>query len=201
MAGIFIRLEEENKLKKYKDLLKEFVEYIYRYKNKNVIITKHGVQRDYERLDITPNNKKIYFMRAIDSLKDLHQGNYIVYSKSLDLAMVIDYRPDIKSKDPEKHLIIVTIFPHGHHEARKKGDIKIVVESIEHRDGYKSYSDELSTFITNTLNIELNEDDKPYAYTPLKAVYNNIEFTLIFCENKLHQIDSNLKDFDVIEID
>lgn len=176
-------------------------EYIYQWKEKWIIITDHAVQRDYERMEISKEEKEEYFKKCVKALSVKGKGKYLVYSKSLNHGMVFDYRKDYKNPEDKKlHLIITTIFPKFQHYA-KQGTVKIMVEAFKsYMNPEGKFSDEFSKWITGVLEVPLTEGKGIDVKTIEKF---NEEWTLVYVDNKLDAISSFGDDYkiEIMEID
>lgn len=113
----------------YKEFINEVgLGIIFTHKGKNVIGTKHAVERAIERNNLTQEEVETLFTKMIDrTIKK--QGTYLFYVKSLKQGLVINYRPDNQVKSTEPQYIIVTFLPRKKSATADPNDIRIVVES------------------------------------------------------------------------
>lgn len=105
-------------------------EYVFEYKGKWVIDTKHAAERVIERGTLTRSEMQTLFKRMIDS-KPADDGSYLFSSKSLNQTLVVGVRPDYRSGSDESQFIIITFLPRGKHHSNSPKDIKVMMESLE----------------------------------------------------------------------
>jgi hypothetical protein len=133
ISNILKRVEKEQKnIPLYKRLKGKSEEYLYQYKNKWIIDTKHSAERYLERSNTSVEQIKYLFQKVINYLTKNNSSSkeYLFYSKSLNQGIVIDYRPDGKSKSEENQVVIITVLPQGKSTA-KSGTEKVVVEAYK----------------------------------------------------------------------
>jgi hypothetical protein len=117
-------------------------EYIFSYKDKNIIRTNHKKDR-YETRNTSNEFTIDLFKKAIDWLIKKGKSNkkYAFISKSSKLGMMVDFRPDTKQPELGDQLILITWF--GNIEKDLRGnktpenfklkfpsDIKVLVENF-----------------------------------------------------------------------
>lgn len=131
--GLYIRINEN-------DSLQLGSPYIYKYKGKWIIDTKHSIDRRYQRVKqnkfvLTEKQIIFLFKKIIDyCLKNenkwvgLYETEILFFSKSLNQGVVITYRRDKNSNSDEKHVVIITYLPKGKSNP-KPGTLKVVTES------------------------------------------------------------------------
>ena len=90
-------------------------EYLYNYRKRWIIDTKHASQRIIERNQLTIEEMELLFKRSIDKVLACKNCDccYLFYSKGLKQGMVTEYRQDFRNKNGERHLILVTYLPRG----------------------------------------------------------------------------------------
>lgn len=129
------------KFKKFLEF-KSNSDYIFSYKGKTIIRTNHKKDRYNERY--TDKKQTIdLFKKAIDWLErnGTSGKKYAFISKSTKIGMMVDYRPDRKTKKSEDQLILITWFGNIEKEFSGKTpenfkmkystDIKVLVENIQ----------------------------------------------------------------------
>ena len=86
-------------------------EYLYQYKDIHVIGTKHQIKRTKERVSSKEDTEDL-FKKTIVWLKDngTQHKKYVFISKSTNLAMAVDYRPDKNHQDKGNQVILITFF-------------------------------------------------------------------------------------------
>lgn len=127
----FVRFLDENVGK----LIKKD-EYIFKYRDRFVIDTKHAFQRAIERNNLTEDELVTLYKNMIDAFLAKGEsyterdGEYLFFSKSLQQGLVIGY--EIDKKAPKGHtlrdFITITFLPRGRSNP-KAGTEKIIVES------------------------------------------------------------------------
>lgn len=83
-------------------------EYILFYRDKWIIDTKHAIER---KVRGSLDDAKKLFKRSIDSLLDKKLKTnqvYLIASKSLKIAAIVDYRKDIRGRVKGNNLILIT---------------------------------------------------------------------------------------------
>ncbi len=106
---------------------------IFTHKGKNIIGTKHAVDRAIERNNLTPEEIEILFTKIIDRpIKK--QGTYVFYVKSLKQGLVINYRPDNQVKSNVPQYVIITFLPRKKSQTADPNDVRIVLENSEYAD-------------------------------------------------------------------
>jgi len=182
-------------------------EYLYSFKGKWIIDTKHSVQRKVERNELEEREIELLFKRSIKELikrgrsyteKD---GLYLFYSKSLDQAMIIDYREDKKGKSKGRHLIMISYLPKGRSKPRP-GTEKIVVE--RHEESCYIDNQEFVDYFNNLTIVEHEEVELVegtiegnYKVKIKDSNEDIIELEVYYCESKMwHLISHELMEID-----
>lgn len=171
-------------------------EYIFNYRGKNVIDTKHSIDRRYERVkkgEFYLSEKELvsFFKNIIDYLisrdaewVDIKETEILFFSKSLDQGIVIAYRRDYRDKKGEKHPVIITYLPRGRSNP-KPGTVKVLLESLSSPDYF------LNLFHINNIN-----EEECYDYWKKSKKFGDKEITLYFSRDTL--IDCSIP---IIEIE
>ncbi len=148
--------------------------YIYQYRNKYIIDTKHSIDRKYERAKegkFVLNEQELIFMfeKIIDFViknehkwRDSYQTDILFFSKSLNQGIVITYREDKYARDDEKHVVILTYLPKGRSNP-KPGTKKVITESKDLIDAYN-----VIKITEQTIN-----ENKEYEYWKHEDVYED----------------------------
>jgi len=185
----------------WKQLGGKSLNYIFEYKGKWFITTTHGYERFEERNKLSATQLKKFFSNIIDSSleQDISPGEYLFYSKSLNQAIAIDYRPDKSGEVKGNQFVIITMLPHGKQDIQKNDSgktKKIILESY-----YDDYSSKFIKYIdylmTEHCKNELLAEEKQYGYNIKNLVFENCTVEVILCENKFY----HLKNFEIIEVE
>lgn len=110
------------------DILNIGSRYLYHWKNKWIINTKHGLDRIGQRNKLTADELKRLFKEAIEKTIELgtHVGEEILFwSKSLKQGFV-------SAIDSQGNIDLITFLPRGKHQP-KTGTEHIVLESKQYR--------------------------------------------------------------------
>jgi len=163
-------------MKTFKEFITEA--YLDSYGGKKLISTIHYKQRSEEREADLPVIKHL-FRKATDHLNTHDYGDhheFLFYSKKYNRGVVFEHRKDsYNKKDPNKHLVAVTILPKYKSEART-GTKRITVE------GYSpEFIDYIDMIIPERSNKALDkvicENVEFYFYD---GILQNIPFTEFF---------------------
>lgn len=116
--------------------------YIYKYKGKWIIDTKHSKDRRYHRAKegqfvLSEDQMTWFFRKIIDyclknegKWKGLYETEMLFFSKKLNQGIIVTYRQDKMVKSNEKHVVIITYLPKGK-DKPKSGTLKVITESKE----------------------------------------------------------------------
>jgi hypothetical protein len=149
-----------------------------KYKNKFVVDTKHSIERNKERLNLTDNEIQTIFKRGIDTLlkKGYGSGDFLLFSKEFNQGFVIDYRPS-NNKRKENDLIVITTLP-------KDGTTKLVLE----RYNDSPLSIELVNYLNQFISSSLKESLTNVDYETIKM----FGFNIVICNNKIWEVEIGL---------
>jgi hypothetical protein len=168
---------------KYVLLKEKSSEYIGKYANRDIIDTKHSIDRfkDNDRFNNLASDDA-FKSKVIDIVKHAiskiykqyedKEGNYGVHSKSTGIGLVIDYRDDDKYKDGYNDAIIITLLPIKKNHFFQKGTTKLIVEKQIEMLGKILYEQE--------------HGEKVLKESNTCAVAKEGNFDIVFWEGKLH---------------
>ncbi|NIU01485.1 MAG: hypothetical protein GWN01_11385 [Nitrosopumilaceae archaeon] len=116
------------------DVLNLGSRFLYFWKNKWIINTKHGLERILQRNKLTRKELKRLFREAIEKAIELgvHTGeNILFWSKGLKQGFV-------SAVDPQGNIKLITFLPRGKHDPRKgqqkgKETEHVVLENTQYR--------------------------------------------------------------------
>ena len=103
------------------------------YLGVKVFNTNHSLERTKQRYpEMTEEDFKILFKRGIEAIKDTKtQNEYLIYSKSYDMAYVVAYRKDKFSNDSKNHMFLITILPKGKKNPKDGTNVLVVEGHLE----------------------------------------------------------------------
>lgn len=196
-------------MKKYKDYIMESLlnlssEYIFYYRGRYVIDTKHATERKIQRNQITQQEVETLYKRMIDDMLKKNEsyqntdGHYLFFSKSLNQGIVIHYRHDGKKKErKERDFIIITFLPRGNSYPQQNTK-KVVLENYENND---YFSEEFVNYINDIISekntilqeqieekyngmydVEISEDEKIKFYFVEGKLWDLVDYELIEIE-------------------
>jgi hypothetical protein len=178
-------------VKEYKYFLERSEEYIGKFANRDIIDTKHSLDRfnDDDRFNVW-SGKDEFKSKIVDVAKKAiaviykkykdTPATYGIHSKSTGIGMIVDWRDDDKHSDGFNDAIITTILPIKKHHFFKKDDVKIIVEKQIEEGGRIMYSQKFNENI-------LKEDSTSH------TVYygeNTLDWYVVFWEGRLHDYPS-----------
>jgi hypothetical protein len=163
-------------------------EYIYNYKGKWIIDTKHAADRFLQRSTIEISDLEFLFKKAIEwVLKKGQEREYLFFSRSRRQGIVVDYRKDGRGKIKGNNLVVITFLPRGKNNP-KEGTEPVMLESYDGHD-----PDDLMACLEATMqeyglstSLLESESDKTVSKT---IDIDGFKFNLIFVENKFWDFD------------
>lgn len=122
----------------------------HEYGGRRVIQTNHYNDRVGERGQISQEQLKKLYERAIDALKrskpkNEKQGEYLIYSKEFKQGIVVEWRKhDLGGFENKKNnMVLITYLQRKHAQPNSPRTTKVVVESFSDA----GFSDEFATYI------------------------------------------------------
>ena len=179
----------------FKTFYEQTINYIFNHRGKAIIDTYHATDRAKERNQLTDENVKTMFTRMVDKflLDKYPRGHYLVFSKSLDQAVVVSYEPDTYKRSPDNHFIIITFLPRGRSNP-KPGTTKVIVEkyddNVKFSEAFIEYMKPYMTLIT---------EEAKYDYVKKDLKIDGFDVQMILCNNKIWDMVPELVEIDWYE--